>query len=416
MDFIKTKMWNSSEAQSRFGMKPTWNQEIPQHWVDQGLTMDDLKAGYKVVHAYLLVGMIICIINYVICWKVRKNIHPMKLIGEIPMTKFEKYAFACQLGREPAINFVNSTLVTNDRAYVVLRLILGLTSTLGQTFVGASTPLRGLNYPIALILTVYTNFNRKLIILGFGSKMQTLNKVHSYFFNCQLILAVFITISNWTQWFGLFPFRDMSRKPDLSHNLMAIKEFSPLILLLVDLLWLETRVHFAGVWHAMTTMTSMTLLLIAGQKQQPQAVLAPVDQPARTLPQTHIAMIAIPTIQLAISLLCDLKIWVLRQLPVIGERVRLRESLIENFRKRQAFTKHFPVTRAMRRQTATTNEIFKKFGRVSQKQSILRRLQQRNQQRNQVGDRRISQTYGRRRMSVANALMTVESLDSFEYD
>ena len=78
----------------------------------------------------------------------------------------------------------------------------------------------------------------------------------------------------------------MSRKPHLSHNLMMVKEFSPLILLLVDLLWLETRgkgkkkdfsikiiVSFAGVWHAMTTMTSMTLLLIAGQKQQPQAIL-----------------------------------------------------------------------------------------------------------------------------------------------
>ena len=33
----------------------------------------------------------------------------------------------------------------------------------------------------------------------------------------------------------------MSRKPHLSHNLMMVKEFSPLILLLVDLLWLETR-------------------------------------------------------------------------------------------------------------------------------------------------------------------------------
>ena len=143
---------------------------------------------------------------------------------------------------------------------------------------------------------------------------------------------------------------------------------------------------------------------------------APVDQPARTLPQTHIAMFAIPTIQLTLSLLCDFKVWVLKRLSVVGPRVRLRESLIENFRKRQAFTKHFPVTKSMRRQTATTNEIFKKFGRVSQKDSVLRRIQQRNQ-RNQVGDKRMSQTYGRnRRMSIASRLMTVESLDSLSED
>ena len=147
-------------------MKPTWNQEIPQHWVDQGVTIEYLEKAYKITHvcklgftkmrsitALLLdiaICFTVCVVNYVLCWKVRKNINPMKLIGEIPMTRFEKYAFACQLGREPAINFVNSTLVTNDRAYIIIRLVLGLTQCIQLTYVGSSSPFRGLNYPMGI--------------------------------------------------------------------------------------------------------------------------------------------------------------------------------------------------------------------------------------------------------------------------
>ncbi|CAG5080685.1 Oidioi.mRNA.OKI2018_I69.PAR.g9683.t1.cds [Oikopleura dioica] len=198
----------------------------------------------------------------------------MKLIGEIPMTRFEKYAFACQLGREPAINFVNSTLVTNDRVYVLLRLILGLTSIMRLTWVGSSTPFRGLNYPIAVILTIYTNFNRKKIILGFGSKMQTLNKIHSLFFNCQIILSLFIAITNGTKWLGFFPYRDMSRRwPDMTTIMMIAKEFVPLIFLLVEILWFDTKVSFAGCWHGIISTAIVVLAVFAGAKQTPQNIV-----------------------------------------------------------------------------------------------------------------------------------------------
>ena len=70
----------------------------------------------------------------------------------------------------------------------------------------------------------------------------------------------------------------------------------------------------------------------------------------------------------------------------------------------------FPTSIEMaRRRTTTTNEIFKKFGRVSQKSSVLRRIAQK---RNVVGpgDKRMS--YGARRMSIGNRLLTVDSSDT----
>ena len=72
---------------------------------------------------------ILALSNYAFTWWVRKNIDPLKLIGEKPLTKLEKYAQACKLGQEPAMNFISSTLVTNDRTYIIIRIILALWSS-----------------------------------------------------------------------------------------------------------------------------------------------------------------------------------------------------------------------------------------------------------------------------------------------
>jgi len=66
------------------------------------------------------------------------------------MSVFEKYALACQLGREPAMNFISSTLVTQDRPMIVMRITLALCS-MGLTFVayeGIRSPFFGFYYPI----------------------------------------------------------------------------------------------------------------------------------------------------------------------------------------------------------------------------------------------------------------------------
>jgi hypothetical protein len=104
------------------------------------------------------------------------------------------------------------------------------------------------------VITVYVSKNRDLIIEGFGNKVQTVNKLLSFLFNCQasrkdLIinyikikapLRLFIAITWWTQWLGFSRYKDMSRPQDLPRFIIVSKEFAPSIFLLVELLWFDT--------------------------------------------------------------------------------------------------------------------------------------------------------------------------------
>ena len=106
------------------------------------------------------------------------------------------------------------------------------------------------------VITVYVSKNRDLIIEGFGNKVQTLNKLLSFLFNCQASktrldysinyikikapLRIFIAITWWTQWLGFSRYRDMSRPQDLPRFIIVSKEFAPSIFLLVELLWFDT--------------------------------------------------------------------------------------------------------------------------------------------------------------------------------
>jgi hypothetical protein len=94
--------------------------------------------------------LLIALGNYAWTWWIRKNLSLLQKIGEAPMSIFQKYAVACQLGREPAMNFISSTLVTKDRPMIVMRITLALCSTI-LTFVaweGIRSPFYGLYYPI----------------------------------------------------------------------------------------------------------------------------------------------------------------------------------------------------------------------------------------------------------------------------
>jgi hypothetical protein len=90
------------------------------------------------------------------------------------------------------------------------------------------------------VITVYVSKNRYLIIQGFGKKVQTINKVLSFLFNCQAPLRLFIAIMWWTQWFGVSRYKDMSRAQELPRFIIACKEFAPALFLLVELLWFDT--------------------------------------------------------------------------------------------------------------------------------------------------------------------------------
>ena len=103
---------------------------------------------------YSLIG--IAVLNYVGTWWIRKNLSFLQRIGETPISRLEKYAQACALGREPAMNFISSTLITQDRVFIVMRIVLALWS-MTLTFVaweGIRSPFYGLYYPIGKLIHV----------------------------------------------------------------------------------------------------------------------------------------------------------------------------------------------------------------------------------------------------------------------
>ena len=75
------------------------------------------------------------------------------------MTRLETYAQACKHGQEPAMNFVSSVLVTNDRVYIVIRLIIAIWSmflTLSAVeWEGIRGIVAGLYYPTGKCIVLF---------------------------------------------------------------------------------------------------------------------------------------------------------------------------------------------------------------------------------------------------------------------
>ena len=178
---------------------------------------------------------------YYAAYRTRKKISLAKRLDEEPKTRWETFCLEFELGQEPSINFVSSCLMTNDRVYIALRLILAvwsLTLTL-LTWAGARSILMGTYYPLAMIITVHVSRNRHLIVEGFGPKMQFLNKLLSWLSSGQVSLPkirktivvlyrgiiyfqfpwqIFMTLHWWTKWFGRSRYRDMMKNFDLSRQ------------------------------------------------------------------------------------------------------------------------------------------------------------------------------------------------------
>jgi len=96
------------------------------------------------------------VLNYIGTWWIRKNLSFLQKIDEAPMSRLEKYAQACELGREPAMNFISSTLITQDRAFIVMRVVLALWSmTLtAVAWEGVRSLFYGFYYPIGKFIQV----------------------------------------------------------------------------------------------------------------------------------------------------------------------------------------------------------------------------------------------------------------------
>jgi len=102
---------------------------------------------------------------YFSTWLWRKKIGLAKLLGEEKMNGWEKFCTEFKLGQTPAINFVSSCLVTNDRVFITLRIILALWSLLITifTWAGSRSVFFGTYYPLATIITIYVNRHRQMV-------------------------------------------------------------------------------------------------------------------------------------------------------------------------------------------------------------------------------------------------------------
>merc|ERR1712032_1155816 len=157
---------------------------IDPFWIDKGYNKDNLPGMHKRLHQAMIIITVAFIIGYVAMWRTRKNLSLEKQLGEEDLSIWEKFCEGTKLGTEPAINFVSSCLITNDRVFIIIRIIMALYSLtltiLG--FAGMRSIVFGSYFPLATIITIYVSKNPHVIVEGFGRKMQFVNKLLSFFF------------------------------------------------------------------------------------------------------------------------------------------------------------------------------------------------------------------------------------------
>ena len=102
---------------------------------------------------------------YFAAYLTRKKISLPKLLGEKTMSNWESFCHNFKLGQTPAINFVSSCLITNDRVYIILRIILAIWSLTLTIFSwsGNRSIVFGSYYPLATIITIYVSRHRKMV-------------------------------------------------------------------------------------------------------------------------------------------------------------------------------------------------------------------------------------------------------------
>ncbi|CAG5088828.1 Oidioi.mRNA.OKI2018_I69.PAR.g11983.t1.cds [Oikopleura dioica] len=229
-------------------------------------------------------------------------------------------------------------------------------------------------------------FHRELIIDGFGRKVQMVNKLLSLLLNIMINLQVFIALSWWTKWFGLgYRYRDIQRGFDIPKWLRFNKEFCPITFILVEVLWFDTMVTFAGVWGPIFIGNLVVSLIFSDViVEPPQALGAPHVRPVTTMVQGFCFMLGFKCIhslkksfiQMLLASFCLLKIWVFKKIPVLGERLLHRQKCATNFLKRQAFNAHFETgfdePKQKRRITVVRN-VYENLGNSSMKKYILSR-------------------------------------------
>lgn len=333
---------------------------IDQYWQDRGYTEDYLRIQYKLITITSFVYTFGLISLYYAAYSTRKKISLAKRLGEEAGTRWETFCSDFELGQAATINFVSSCLMTNDRVYLVLRLILAVwsfTITL-STFAGARSLILGAYFPLATILTVHINLKRHLIVEGFGTKMQSVNKFLHWLFSCQIGWQLFVTLHWWTKWFGPCRYKDMVKPFDRSRAILLQEEFTPLLFFLTEMLWFDTDFDFPSCLHPvfMIGLSCLQFLWNAFKKNggsaNPQLLIKFKENPAATIWQTWMTLFLFPCCGIPVVIFYKTKMWIFMKIPVIRERLQIRMQCVEIFRKRTILNKFLPKEMVKNRKSA----------------------------------------------------------------
>jgi len=345
---------------------------IDPYWINKGYTKDNLQYIYPNFFVAVIVLSLVGLIGYYLMARTRKNLSLKKQLGEEPLTYWEYFCEGTKLGTEPAINFVSSCLVTNDRVFIIIRIVMALWSMtltiLG--FAGIRSIIFGSYFPLATIITIYVSRHRHLIVEGFGSKMQVLNKILSYFFSLQAPLRIVIGLAWWTKWLGTSRYKDMRKATNSPRAVLWQQEFLPCVFLLIEILWFDTRMSCISAYHAIVTLCVVLVQIVGnclkenGGTDSPQVAVWGKENPGGAFIQFVLHIVLIPFCVFLIAGFCNLKVWAFKRTPFIKERLEARENCIQVFRKRHALNKFLPKEMLKMRKT-NARESYASIGRQS---------------------------------------------------
>merc|ERR1712032_1605032 len=332
---------------------------IDPFWIDKGYNADNLPGMHKRLHQAMIIITVAFIIGYVAMWRTRKNLSLKKQLGEEDLSIWEKFCEGTKLGTEPAINFVSSCLITNDRVFIIIRIIMALYSLtltiLG--FAGMRSIVFGSYFPLATIITIYVSKNRHVIVEGFGRKMQFVNKLLSFFFALQVPLRIVLGVAWWTGWLGTSRYKDMRKSLPSSRAVLWQQEFLPCVFLLIEILWFDTRISCIAGYHPTCVIHVLLIKIIGdclkenGGTESPQVAIWLKENPGAGFLQLVLHIILLPACVFLVAGFCNLKIWAFKKTPVIKDRLEARQNCIEIFRKRHALNKFLPQEKLQLRKT-----------------------------------------------------------------
>lgn len=356
---------------------------IDQYWTDKGYTEDYVRSQYNLAFIALFCNIFIGLGFYTATWWSRKKMSVAKLLGETPMNGWEKFCHEFKLGQTPAMNFVSSCLITNDRVFITLRVILAVWSLVLTIFTwgGNRSIFFGSYYPLATIITIYVSRNRTIIVEGFGSGMQFLNKLLHWLFSLQTPFRIFMAVTWWTKFFGHSRYRDMMKPNDIPRSVLFQAEFCPMLFLLTEMLWFDTPFDFQSCIHGPILVSASTFQVLAnsfkagGGTAEPQIMVHFKEAPAASIFPFWLVIYSGLFCGVPLAIFYKTKMWIFTKIPLIKERLQIRTQCIEIFKKRQILNKFLPKWKLEQRKSSARNS-YERIGRQSQnRQTSIRKTQ-----------------------------------------